>query len=153
MSKVHELYFETPIGVSVEKLFDFHLDTHNLPKITPRDTRVEIIKLPMPMAKDNVIELDITKFFTTQRWEIKIKEFKPPYQITDLALKSPLAYFEHDHIFKKVDENNSLLCDRVRFSLPLYPLSLIALPFVKYDMKKMFAYRHKRTKEILENLK
>jgi ligand-binding SRPBCC domain-containing protein len=150
MSKVFEVYFETPIKVSQEKLFEFHLDTKNLPKITPPNTKVEIIKLPLPMAKGNIIKLDITKFFMTQRWEIQIKEFEPLYQITDLALKSPLEYFEHDHIFEKVDGRNSKLIDRVRFSLPFYPLSLLVLPLVKLDMKKMFAYRHQQTKKILE---
>jgi ligand-binding SRPBCC domain-containing protein len=150
MAKIFELYFQTPIKASQEELFDFHLDTKNLPKITPANTQVEIVKLPLPMAKGNVIELDITKFFVTQRWKIQIKEFEPLYKITDYALQSPLPYFEHEHIFEKVDDKNSLLCDKVKFSLPLYPLSLIILPFVKADMKKMFHYRHEITRKILE---
>ncbi|CAA6821701.1 MAG: Unknown protein, partial [uncultured Sulfurovum sp.] len=41
------------------------------------------------------------------------------------------------------------LIDLITVELPLYPLSIIAVPFMKYDMDRMFAYRHEKIKEIL----
>lgn len=151
MKKLIELTFETKIKTTQEELFLFHTDTNNLPKITLPDTKVEIIKLEFPMKKGNIVVLDITKLFLTQRWEVEIREFEEYFLIKDYGLKSPFSYFEHDHIFKKFDDKSSILCDRVKFSLPFYPFSNFLLPFIKKDIKKMFEYRHKKTKEILES--
>jgi ligand-binding SRPBCC domain-containing protein len=49
----------------------------------------------------------------------------------------------------KSDETHSILRDVVTFTLPLAPLSNVAVWFVKNDLKKMFAYRHQKTKEAM----
>ena len=151
LERTVRLRFCTKIEVAVQKLYDFHLDVTNLSKITPPWIKVKIVSLIIPVEEGSDIELDITRFAMTQRWKVQIAELKPPGLVCDKALKSPFASFIHHHRFEVIDDTKSLLCDELEFSLPFYPFSLIALPFVKRDVRKMFEYRHKQTKTILEN--
>jgi len=144
------LRFSTEIEVDVQTLYDFHIDTNNLLKITPPWIRVEVISLDLPLHQDSEIELEITRFAIAQRWKMQIAELKPPERVCDKALKSPFASFIHHHKFEAINNTRSLLCDELEFSLPFYPLSRVVLPFIKRDIRKMFAYRHLQTKTLLE---
>lgn len=144
------LEFSTEISIDVQTLYSFHIDTNNLPKITPPWIQVQIISLELPLHEGSRIELDITRFGIAQRWKMQVAELNPPECVCDKALKSPFASFVHHHRFEGIDEGRSLLCDELEFTLPFYPFSLIALPFVKRDIRKMFQHRHKQTKTLLE---
>lgn len=144
------LKFSTEIEVDLQTLYDFHIDTNNLPKITPPWIEVQIISLALPLHQGSEIELDITRFGMRQRWKMQIAELESPGLVCDKALKSPFASFVHHHRFEAIDDTKSLLSDELSFSLPFYPLSLIALPFIKQDIRKMFEYRHLHTKTLLE---
>jgi len=148
--KTISLEFSTEIAVDTQTLFAFHTDTTNLPKITPPWIDVAIVSLELPLQKGSRIELDIKRFALTQRWDMIISELLSPKLLCDKAVKSPFKSFIHYHRFESIDKGKSILKDEVLFSLPLYPLSLIALSFIKKDMKKMFDYRHRQTKKLLE---
>ena len=143
------LIFETPLACSVEKLFDFHADTNNLPLITPTDTRVEILKLETPLTQGNTAILRIKKGWFAFVWELRFERVEYPSLIVDVATRSPFKTFRHEHHFIKVDETRSILRDVVTFSLPFWPLSALAVWFVKREMQKMFEYRHEKTKEAM----
>jgi len=145
-----QLRFTTEIDVDVQSLYDFHIDTNNLPKITPPWIKVQIISLELPLHQGSELELDITRFGITQRWKMQIAELKKPELVCDQALKSPFSSFVHHHRFEAIHDTKSRLCDELELSLPFYPLSWIALPFIKRDIRKMFAYRHRQTKILLE---
>ena len=149
-TKTVHLSFSSEINVDVQALYEFHTDTRNLIKITPDWMKVSIFSLQLPMQKGSEVELDITRFGIKQRWKMKITEHKSGELICDKALKSPFASFIHHHKFESISHNTSKLTDELEFTLPLYPLSLLALSFVKRDIQNMFAYRHKQTKLLLE---
>jgi ligand-binding SRPBCC domain-containing protein len=148
--KMVSLEFSTEIAVDTQALFEFHIDTNNLPRITPPWIHVEIASLELPLHEGSMIELDIRRFGFTQRWKMMIFEFTSPVLVCDKAVKSPFKSFIHYHRFEALDKNNSVMKDEITFSLPLYPLSLIAVPFIKKDLQKMFEYRHRQTKLLLE---
>lgn len=149
-SKKFSLNFTTTIPTSIEQLFAFHTDTNNLPKITPPWINVKIVDLKLPPQEKSIITLDIKQYGLSNRWVMQIDKMEAFTKICDVALKSPFKSFYHERTFEAINEKESQLSDTITFELPLYPLSLIALPFIKKDMEKMFAYRHERTKEILK---
>jgi len=150
LKKTLHLKFSIELKTDIQTLYDFHTDTDNLPKITPPWLAVKIISLEKPLIKGSQVELDIGRFGMTQRWKIKIVALNPPELVCDRALKSSFSSFVHYHRFKTINEYKSLLCDELELTLPFYPFSLIALPFIKKDIQKMFDYRHLQTKKILE---
>lgn len=145
----HTLEFETVIKCSDEALFDFHADTNNLPNITPSDTTVKIVKLDEELKEGNTAILDIKKGLLSFRWELVFEKVRYPSLIIDVATKSPFKTFRHAHQFIKIDERHTLLKDSVTFSLPFGFLSAPVVWFIKYDVKKMFAYRHAVTKKLI----
>lgn len=147
------LEFETTIDCSVKELFEFHADTNNLPLITPPDTSVEIIKLDKDLQEGNVAILKIKKGFLSFLWELVFDKVEYPTLIIDVAIKSPFKSFKHEHHFIPLDNAQTILKDRITFSLPFGMLSTPILWFVKYDMRKMFRFRHQETKRILEKSK
>lgn len=148
----HILIFETPISCSVKTLFNFHADTNNLTRITPSDMKVEILKLETPLKEGNEAILRIKKGLLSFIWELTFEKVTYPNLIVDVATRSPFRLFRHEHHFIEVDDTQSILRDKVVFSLPWEPLSTIAVWFVKEDMKKMFAYRHEKTVKYLSEI-
>ena len=149
-NKTFSFEYSSVISTLTQTLFNFHLDTNNLPKITPPWINVKIVSLELPLHKGSTIELDIKRLGFIQKWNMLIAEIKSPTLVCDQALQSPFASFIHYHHFEPVDENRSMMRDELFFTLPLYPLSLIAVPFIKKDLKKMFSFRHQQTKLLLE---
>lgn len=143
------LLFETPLACSVERLFEFHADTNNLPLITPTDTQVEILKLETPLTQGNTAVLCIKKGWLSFVWELRFERVEYPCIIVDVATRSPFKTFRHEHYFIRQDEIHSILRDEVSFSLPFWPLSNVVVWLVKKQMQTMFAYRHQKTKEFL----
>lgn len=148
----HTIEFETIIECTPEALFAFHEDTNNLPFITPPDTSVEIIDIDKELKEGNMAVLKIKKSLLSFVWELVFEKVEYPSLIVDVATKSPFKSFRHEHQFIKVDENHTLLKDTVTFSLPFGILSTPGVWFVKYDMKKMFKFRHIQTKRMIEGL-
>lgn len=145
----HILIFETPIPSSVKSLFDFHANTKNLPLITPKDTSVEILKFDTPLKEGNEAILRIKKGWFSFIWKLTFEKVEYPYLIIDRATQSPFKSFKHAHHFIQVDDSHSVLRDEVTFSLPFEPLTAPIAWLIKRDMKKMFAYRHQKTQEII----
>lgn len=140
------------INCDVKSLFDFHIDTNNLQKITPNDTKVELLTKDFKPLVSKILKIKATKYFIPMNWEVKIEKIDEPNLLVDLALKSPFSFWEHKHIFIK-HGNMSELKDIVTFKMPFGFIGKLLEVFVIKDLQKMFDFRHKITKEILEKEK
>jgi len=145
-----QLRFSTEISTSPQALYDFHTDTNNLLKIMPPWIKVNIVSLKLPMTQGEEVTLDISRFGIRQRWKMRIAKLLSPKLVSDEAIESPFKSFVHHHSFEEIDKKRTKLCDELEFTLPFYPLNLIALALIKKDINKLFDYRHKKTKLILE---
>lgn len=137
------------IGCDIGRLFDFHLDTNNIKKITPKHTKVELLKYDKNMFEGKVMQIKTIRAFIPYTWKVKIETLNPPHLLIDVALKSPFTYWEHHHIFTQKDDHSELK-DIVNFKLPFGFIGNLAKPLIIKDIKSMFEYRHQRTKELLE---
>ncbi len=138
------------INCDTKSLFDFHLDTNNLTKITPTNIKVELLTKNFKPVVSQILKIKSTKYFIPMMWEVKIEKIEEPNLLVDIALKSPFAFWEHKHIFIK-HGNMSELKDVITFKMPFGILGVLLSFFVKKDLQNMFDYRHKITKNILEN--
>lgn len=146
----HTVEFETNIACSVQTLFAFHADTQNLPRITPPGTSVEILQLDEILKQGNIAKLKIKKGLFSFVWELVFETVDSPRLIVDVATRSPFKSFIHEHHFIEVNAGHSILRDKITFSLPFEPLSNVALWFIKRDIQKMFVFRHRQTKKLID---
>jgi len=138
------------INCTLEELFDFHLDTNNIKLITPSHTKVELIDYEEGTFEGKIIKLKTTRAWVPIDWIVKIEKYEYPNLMVDVALKSPFAFWEHQHIFTKKGSMCELK-DVIKYKLPFGILGKLIAPFIKKDIANMFDYRHKQTKQILEN--
>jgi ligand-binding SRPBCC domain-containing protein len=139
------------ISCSLEELFDFHLDSNNITKITPSNIKVKLLNSDTETFEGKIVKLETTKLFISTYWEVKIEKLKKPNILVDIAVKSVFKYWKHQHVFTQKGSMCELK-DIIEFELPFGILGKIFELFIKYDIKNMFEYRHKKTKEILENI-
>ena len=137
------------INCNLEELFEFHLDSQNITKITPSNTKVELLSEDTPAFEGKIVKLQTTRMFISIIWEVRIEKLEKPNILVDLAIKSPFNYWKHQHVFTQKG-NQCELKDIIEFELPFGVLGKIVEPFLLNDIKKMFEYRHSMTKKILE---
>lgn len=137
------------IECSIEDLFHFHLDLNNLKAITPKDTKVTLVGELFTPKEGDVLKLKTVKNFLPIDWEVKIEKIQAPTLLVDLALKSPFKYWKHSHVFTQMENGICNLTDVVEYELPFGFLGVFFDFIVRYELKKMFAYRHEVTKSIL----
>jgi ligand-binding SRPBCC domain-containing protein len=76
-----------------------------------------------------------------------IGEWRPPLRFTDVQLRGPFLFWKHAHDF---EERNGgvMMRDRITYALPWAPLSGIALPAVRRNVERAFAFRRRAIAEI-----
>jgi hypothetical protein len=136
----------------IEKLFSFHLDMKNLRKITPSNTQVEFLNKDFVPYIGGIVKIKTVKHFIPTTWEIKIKKLESPNLLVDVALKSPFKYWEHSHIFIQ-KANGCEIKDIIRYKLPFGKIGELFDFFIQKELQSMFDFRHKVTKNILEDVK
>ncbi|MBU3013843.1 SRPBCC family protein [Poseidonibacter lekithochrous] len=136
------------INCKIEELFQFHTDMRNLVNITPPDTKVTLINKDFVPHEGGVLKIKTVKNFIPTTWEVKIDKMQEPNLLVDIALKSPFKYWKHSHIFTQKG-NICELKDIVEYELPFGMIGNLFDFFIQNELKKMFDYRHKVTKEIL----
>lgn len=143
--KKYTLSYHCLLRASIEDVFTFHTDTHNLALITPSSTQVSIISMDTPLHEKSRVVLDIKRFGITTRWEMEIAVFSAPNALVDAMIKGPFAFFRHERHFIKLDETLTRMEETISFSPPFAWFGNILFLFLKKDMDAMFAYRHKAT--------
>lgn len=140
----------TTIRCDITELYAFHLDTNNIRSITPPDTTIEILEIDPPLQQGSTVKLRATKFLIPQIWEVEIEKAVPHTLVVDRAIRSPFAFWRHEHRFHALSKSEVQMCDHVEFALPFGFLGSLALPLIRADLAKMFAYRHQQTRRLFE---
>ena len=139
------------INCKIEDLFEFHIDMRNLVNITPPDTKIDLINKDFVPHEGGILKIRTVKSFIPITWEVKIEKMQKPNLLVDIAIKSPFKYWKHSHVFTQKG-NICELKDVLEYELPFGKFGNLFDFFIQNEFKKMFDYRHKITKEIL-NLK
>jgi ligand-binding SRPBCC domain-containing protein len=112
--------------------------------------KANIINIDLPLGTNSIIEVDIKQYGLNQKWLVQVDKMIPYNSVAEKALTSPFKAFYHERKIESIQNNKTLLKETITLSLPLFPLSLIALPLIKRDLQRMFEHRHRTTKAILE---
>ena len=159
---------EQQLPYPLETVFAFFADPDNLPRLMPtwQDARIEsatYIAPPPALApfpgSDRIIAGTGTRLLLTIRavpllpiripWEASIEDFTWLRGFCDTQLRGPFKYWRHCHTLTSNASGTHLL-DAVEYGLPLGPFGYLANTlFVRRQLASTFAYRQKRTLELL----
>jgi ligand-binding SRPBCC domain-containing protein len=71
--------------------------------------------------------------------------------MVDVLHKSPFHSWKQTRLFEKLSDTQTRLTDKVDYELPIDAVSgIFAGWYVEREIEKMFAFRQKKTKELLE---
>jgi ligand-binding SRPBCC domain-containing protein len=135
-----------PVG----EVFEWHRDTRNAALISPPSMRVESVQGRFPLGRGDEVSLVIRLrgVPVRQRWLIRIDELLEPALIVDRMVEGPFPSWRHAHRFEDLGDGRTRVTDDVEYRLPR--LLAWAAPFVQWQVARTFAYRHRRSRELLE---
>jgi ligand-binding SRPBCC domain-containing protein len=132
---------ELRVAAPLEETFGFFADASKLETITPPELRFEMLtRGPIEMAPGTRIEYRLGLYGIRFGWEALISEWVPGERFVDEQLRGPYRSWVHLHEFAR-EGGATVVRDRVEYELPLGPLGLIALPLVRAQLERIFAYR------------
>ena len=154
----------------VERVFRFFSNPDNLPRLMPAWQKARIahaeLVAPTPLigspeyraagAGSRITLSFLPVPFSPVRlsWDAEIDQFAWNDHFCDLQLKGPFAYWHHCH--RVVDETRAgvagtLLRDELSYEPPFGPLGQLAnWVAIRSQIRSTFAFRHKRTEELMQ---
>ena len=141
------LHAETWVSLPREEVFPFFAEAANLETLTPPWLSFAIrTPQPIEMRTGTLIEYRISLHGLPMSWRTEISAFQPPEMFVDRQLKGPYRTWIHTHQFLP-DRGGTRLVDHVE--LDMFGAALVA-PFIRWDLRKIFTYRHQA---LLEHFK
>ena len=139
------------INAPPERVFGFHELPDALARLMPPWEKARIIQMApnlRPGAR-TVIETMLFGVIST-RWVAEHTLYDPPRMFEDTQISGPFKSWRHKHIISPSGDG-ALLRDEIDFEPPAGLLGRIAAPYVILPrLEKMFAFRHKVTREWCE---
>jgi len=161
------------VPFSVELVFAFFANPHNLPHLSPPQLklRIEDVRLtpppPRPVASDPsrrfqsiaagvgseiLVCLVPIPWLPRLSWNTRIVEFEWFSHFTDEQVRGPFAAFRHRHGISAETRNQvpgTLVTDSIDYDLPSGIPGALAAARVWRKLEAAFAYRRQRLPEVL----
>ena len=135
------------IAASPAAAFDFSSRAAHLGALTPPEFDFRILVDATEMGRGATIEHVVRVHGVRLRWKSLIAKWEPPMRFVDYQLRGPYQLWRHEHGFEP-QSDGVLVRDAIEYSLPVGPLSDPALPAVREDLGRIFAYRRARLSEL-----
>ena len=154
---------ETRVRAPFERVWEFHSRVEGLEALTPdfMNLRVERVVAPdgtddrdQVMVEGARAESSVRPFGVgpRQRWTsliVERDENEGSAYFVDEMTEGPFPEWRHTHSFY-ADGEFTIVRDHVDYRLPGGPLGDAASVFGRVGFEPMFRYRHRRTRELLE---
>ena len=143
----------TRIEASAEEVYRWHAEPGALQRLTPPWEPVEVLADTAAMggiAEGTEVTLQVRVGPAAILWVSRLSDVQPGRGFRDTQVRGPFAFWEHTHRMIPAPEGGPacFLEDSIRYALPLGGLGRLAGgPFVRAKLERLFAYRHRVTRE------
>ncbi|MGC8762962.1 MAG: TIGR01777 family oxidoreductase [Acidobacteriota bacterium] len=142
--------WSTPLPVPPEEAFAWHERPGAFERLLPPWQEVRILGRQGTIAPGGRLTLAVKKGPLWLRWEAEHGEWERGRFFTDRLVRGPFPRWEHHHGFLPREGGGCLLEDRVDYDLPLGAVGrLVSGRFMERDLRRLFAFRHERTRRDL----
>jgi ligand-binding SRPBCC domain-containing protein len=149
--RIFEHRAQTRVPRPRSEVFAFFTDAANLQELTPPFLNFEILTpRPIEMHPGALIDYRLRLWGIPLRWRTEITAWEPPRRFVDEQTRGPYRLWIHEHTFEE-DGDGTLCGDFVRYAVPFGALANWLV--VARDVRKIFAYREKRLREIFGDTK
>ena len=132
--------YKTKINQPLNKIFDFYSNPKNINLLTPWFAKVSCTP-EKKISKNEVFTIEINMFGIKNKVEILIKNYEENKLFTDLQIKGPFNYWEHNHIFK-YENNETIMYDVINYNSKFKLLDKMYIFHLIF--KIVFYYREKK---------
>jgi ligand-binding SRPBCC domain-containing protein len=133
----HHFELDAPLA----RVWAFHNDPHNLPRIMPMPLRV--VRADVALQQGSTLVLRIAGLIG---WTLRVAEHSAPDRFVDEQVQGPWRHWRHVHTFAATaDGRRSVVHDRITFSLGWGPLDAL----VAATMPLTFGWRERRTRRLV----
>lgn len=154
---------ETVVDAPFDRVWTFYSRIEGLVALTPGFLNLEVHRVTGPDGESDQEFLDTgTRIESSMRpfgvgprqhWTSIVtvrEESEGEARLQDVMRDGPFPTWEHTHEFVAEDDGTRVV-DRVEYELPGGPLGRVVSPFGWPGFEAMFRYRHRRTRELLED--
>jgi uncharacterized protein len=147
--------FQSRMPASAEEVFQFHMETDALERLTPPWDQVRVVSRTGGIEQlGSLTTLRVSVGIFSQNWIAEHRRCVPGKMFKDVMVKGPFRKWEHTHEFQAEGPDSSWLEDRVEYEFPLGWLGrLIGGAYTKRRLQRLFEWRHKTTAEVLSTRK
>ena len=133
------------LPTSVEQALTWHRRAGALPRLLPPWQRVEILRESEPLPGQETV-LQLRSWWRRHEWVAHFHGLLDGIGFADEQARGPFAVWRHEHRFTDAPGGACQLEDRIRYRLPLAPVSrVLADWWVRRQLDHLFAFRHQRT--------
>lgn len=151
MGRRHTFERTCEIAAPAQRVWEFHEAPDALARLTPPWEHTEVIEPPRSLVKGTRVRMRGRVLGLWLPIEAVHVAYDPPRMFADEMVRGPFAYWHHDHIVEPIDEGRCRLVDRIEYELPLGLVGdLAGKPIAERRLDRMFAYRHRVTREACE---
>jgi ligand-binding SRPBCC domain-containing protein len=142
---------QTRIEATPEAVFAFHEAPGALARLTPPGETIEILEGGGSLQPGSRVVLRARFGPFWLRWVAVHTEYDPPHLFADRQETGPFARWYHRHRFLDDGQGGTLLRDEIDYEPPLGLLGrALAGRFLARKLDRMFAHRHRVTRDALE---
>lgn len=141
---------KSQLAVPAQELYDWHMQPGAFDRLVPPWQRVEVVERPTRLVEGAKLVMKVFAGPISVRWVALHRDFIEGRQFIDDQVHGPFKQWVHTHSFEAIDDQTSMLTDRIEYELPLGPLGALfgGLP-TDLMLEKMFEFRHRATREAL----
>src|SRR5690625_1439391 len=135
----------------VEEVFAWHERPDALRHLTPPWVKLKVVSNDGGIRDGAEVEL-IQKIGPFRcRWKVRHEEYRAGEKFVDRQVSGPFRSWRHEHLFHETESGGCELIDRIEFELRLGRSGgKIAERFVRRELERLFAYRHRVMRMDLE---
>lgn len=135
---------------SADELFAFHMNAENLARISPPWPPFGMVSSTKATELGDVQVFRVGPWPVAQTWQARITRLVPGRLIEDTQESGPFLRWRHQHRIVQ-EGDGSRLTDVVAFRLMPTPVgALLEFYLVRPAILAMFAWRHRRTRQLLD---
>lgn len=143
-SGIYTLRSEQLLNVSIEKAWEFFSNPKNLENITPAYMGFKITsQLDSKAYPGQIITYKVNILpGISSSWVTEITQVKDQEFFIDEQRFGPYKMWHHEHVFKPLEGNKTLMIDKISYKIPFGILGHLAQKlFIKKQLTTIFEFR------------